>query len=204
MITYSYSEYSPEDDNQFSIDRLMSILSEMIMKYDISLEEALKLLIEKGIPANLFLKEAGMNDLVEKYLEQIKELINKLLTENKISPNIQNLENEIALKKKEFNDKKIDPGLLKKLNKSLDEKNQDALRRLKWESNLPKEVQKDIDFLINANIDLDRLDSGDKKYYFTGEKIPSKKRIFKNIRLTRATHRTPKCPQRSLRKRGFI
>lgn len=179
MITYSYSEYSPEDDNQFSIDRLMSILSEMVMKYDISLEEALKLLIEKGIPANLFLKEAGMNDLVEKYLDQIKELINKLLTENKISPNIQNLENEIALKKKEFNDKKIDPGLLKKLNKSLDEKNQDALRRLKWESNLPKEVQKDIDFLINANIDLDRLDSGDKKYYFTGEKIPSKKDSLK-------------------------
>jgi uncharacterized protein with von Willebrand factor type A (vWA) domain len=151
----------------------------MVMKYDISLEEALKLLIEKGIPANLFLKEAGMNDLVEKYLDQIKELINKLLTENKISPNIQNLENEIALKKKEFNDKKIDPGLLKKLNKSLDEKNQDALRRLKWESNLPKEVQKDIDFLINANIDLDRLDSGDKKYYFTGEKIPSKKDSLK-------------------------
>jgi gas vesicle protein len=147
MITYSYSEYSPEDDNQFSIDRLMSILSEMIMKYDISLEEALKLLIEKGIPANLFLKEAGMNDLVEKYLDQIKELVNKILSENKISPNIQKLENEISSKKKDINDKKIDPGLLKKLNKSLDEKNQDALRRLKWESNLPKEVQKDIDFL---------------------------------------------------------
>ena len=48
MITYSYSEYSPEDDNQFSIDRLMSILSEMIMKYDISLEESLKLLIDQS------------------------------------------------------------------------------------------------------------------------------------------------------------
>ena len=71
MITYSYSEYSPEDDNQFGIDRLMSILSDMIMKYDISLEEALKLLIEKGVPANLFLKEAGMNDLVQKYIEKI-------------------------------------------------------------------------------------------------------------------------------------
>jgi hypothetical protein len=112
MITYSYSEYSPEDDNQFSIDRLMSILSEMIMKYDISLEEALKLLIEKGIPANLFLKEAGMNDLVEKYLDQIKELVNKILSENKISPNIQNLENEISSKKKDINDKKIDPGYM--------------------------------------------------------------------------------------------
>jgi uncharacterized protein with von Willebrand factor type A (vWA) domain len=179
MITYSYSEYSPEDDNQFSIDRLMSILSDMIMKYDISLEEAMKLLIEKGIPANLFLKEAGMNDLVEKYLEQIKEMISKILSENKISPNIQNLEKEISSKQKEINEKKIDPKLLQKLNKSLDEKNQDALRRLKWEAGFPKEIQKEIDSLLNANIDLDRLDTGDKKFIFSGERIPSKKESLK-------------------------
>lgn len=179
MITYSYSEYSPEDDNQFSIDRLMSILSDMIMKYDISLEEAMKLLIEKGIPANLFLKEAGMNDLVEKYLEQIKEMISKILAENKISPSIQNLEKEISTKKQEINEKKIDPKLLQKLNKSLDEKNQDALRRLKWEAGFPKEIQKEIDALLNAIIDLDRLDSGDKKFLFSGERVPSKKESLK-------------------------
>ena len=42
-----------------------------------------------------------------------------------------------------------------------------------WESNLPKDVQKEIDFLINANIDLDRLDSGDKKFYFSDDLVAS-------------------------------
>jgi len=129
MITYSYSEYSPEDDNQFGIDRLMSILSDMIMKYDISLEEALKLLIEKGVPANLFLKEAGMNDLVQKYIEKIKEMISEILSKNKISPHIQSLENEIQNTKENLKDKKLDKKILDKILKGISEKNQDSLRR---------------------------------------------------------------------------
>ena len=179
MITYSYSEYSPEDDNQFGIDRLMSILSDMIMKYDISLEEALKLLIEKGVPANLFLKEAGMNDLVQKYIEKIKEMISEILTKNKISPHIQSLENEVQNSKENLKDKKLDKKVLDKILKAISEKNQDSLRRLKWDTNLPKDIQKDIDTLISSIVDLDRLENGEKKYEFTGESTPSRKESLK-------------------------
>ncbi|NBU98527.1 MAG: hypothetical protein EBS19_10025, partial [Spirochaetia bacterium] len=179
MITYSYSEYSPEDDNQFGIDRLMSILSDMIMKYDISLEEALKLLIEKGVPANLFLKEAGMNDLVQKYMDKIKEMISEILTKNKISPLIQSLENEVQNSKANLKDRKLDKKILDKILKGISEKNQDSLRRLKWDANLPKEVQKDIDSLINSIVDLDRLENGEKKYDFTGDYTPSRKEALK-------------------------
>ena len=181
MITYRYSEYSPEDDNNFNTEKLMSMLSDMIMKYDISLEEALKLLIERGIPANLFIKEAGMNDLIQKYLDQIKDMISKILSENKISPTIQKLETDLHQKKKDLQNKIQNKELLKKLNKGIEEKNQDFLRRLKWEMSLPSDQAKEIDQLISNLIELDALENGDKKYNFTGENTLQKKDALKAL-----------------------
>ena len=42
----------------------------------------MKLLLNQTSAANLFLKEAGMNDLVQKYIEKIKEMISEILTKN--------------------------------------------------------------------------------------------------------------------------
>lgn len=174
MITYSYSEYFPEEDPEFNSERLMSILSEMIMKYDISIEDALRMLIEKGIPANLFLKEAGMNDLVEKFIDQIGEMIRKILSEHNLNPLIQSLEADLANNSKSLLDSKdIPKDTRKKIQDAISEKNSDRLRRLKWEANTPKDLQKKLDELLNKVSELDRIDLGNQKYDFTGEKVPT-------------------------------
>jgi len=42
MITYRYVPYDPDENDRWDVDRLMGILSEMILKYDIELEEGWK------------------------------------------------------------------------------------------------------------------------------------------------------------------
>lgn len=179
MITYSYSEYFPEEDPEFNSERLMSILSEMIMKYDISLEDALRMLIEKGIPANLFLKEAGMNDLVEKFIGQIEEMIQKILSEHTLNPLLQNLESNLKNLDKSFDSKNIPKDLQKKIQKALTEKNSDQLRRLKWEPSLPKEIYKKLEEILSNVSEFDRIEQGNSKFEFTGEKVPNSREAIR-------------------------
>jgi uncharacterized protein with von Willebrand factor type A (vWA) domain len=131
------------------------------------------------VPANLFLKEAGMNDLVQKYIEKIQEMISEILSKNKISPQIKLLENEIQNSKTNLKDKNLDKKILDKILKGISEKNQDSLRRIKWDANLPKDLQKEIDSLTNSIVDLDRLENGERKYEFSGENTPSRKESLK-------------------------
>ncbi|MCE9499380.1 MAG: hypothetical protein K8R21_02585, partial [Leptospira sp.] len=133
MITYEYEPYKPDDDNQFTPERLMSMLSDMIMKYNISLDEALKLLIEKGVPVNIFLKEGGMSDLVSQFLEQINESIREILEKYEIQTARDTLKkgNSDSSGKIEKSLKKF-PELSLEIEKAMKEENQDLIRRLLW------------------------------------------------------------------------
>jgi uncharacterized protein with von Willebrand factor type A (vWA) domain len=100
MITYRYGPYRPgDDDSSWDLDKLSRILSDMIMKYDIGLEEALRMLIERGLPVNLFIKEEGMYDLLDRFIHMIDEKIRGLLRGSDASTNpelhkeIEELEN---------------------------------------------------------------------------------------------------------------
>jgi hypothetical protein len=134
MITYEYSEYFPEDDRKFDKDKLMSILSELIMKYDISLEEALRMMIEKGIPANLFLKEGGMEDLIKDFQKKVQAMIDNILKTFNLNPTSETLLKDLHSLKEEIEKKyKKDSGTLSKFKQAIEEENQDLLRRLKWD-----------------------------------------------------------------------
>ena len=109
----------------------------------------------------------------------IVRAIQKQVNKHKISPLIQSLENEVQNSKANLKDRKLDKKILDKILKGISEKNQDSIRRLKRDANLPKEVQKDIDSLINSIVDLDRLENGEKKYDFTGDYTPSRKEAIK-------------------------
>ena len=78
MILYRYGPYEPEGDGTHDLDMLMSLLSEMILKYDIELDEALSMMINKGLPVNLFLKEGGLEDLVNSYIETVQKKIDDI------------------------------------------------------------------------------------------------------------------------------
>ena len=181
MITYQYSEYFPEDENKFDKDKLMSILSELVMKYDISLEEALRMMIEKGIPANLFLKEGGMDDLIKDFQKKIETMIDQILKTFTLYPVSEDLEKDLSSLHSDLKKKfKKDPDLFAKINQAVDEKNQDLLRRLKWELSAQQKPEPKLDELMHNLLDLDKINNGIKKYNFTGKKIPTLKEA-KNI-----------------------
>ncbi|HMV43315.1 MAG TPA: VWA domain-containing protein [Leptospiraceae bacterium] len=176
MITYEYSEYFPDDDKNFDKEKLMSILSDLIMKYDISLEEALRLMIEKGIPANLFLKEGGMEDLIADFQKKIQAMIDQILKTFNLNPASEQLEKDLKSLRSDLEKKfKKEENILQKLKAAIDGKNPDLLRRLKWDLAAQKKIEPRLDELIQKLQDIDKISNGIKQYNFTGKKVPTPK-----------------------------
>lgn len=174
MITYQYSEYFPEDENNFDKEKLMSMLSDMIMKYDIDLEEALRMMIERGGPVNLFLKEGGMNDLIESFQKKIEENFQSILNQFNLQPNLETLKKELSQTQSDLENKyKKDPTLAAKIKAAFDNLNTDQIRRLKWELAQAKKNETSLDTILQDLEDIDKLSNGLKKYNFTGKEIPS-------------------------------
>ncbi|MCB1176315.1 MAG: VWA domain-containing protein [Leptospiraceae bacterium] len=153
------------------------------MKYNISLEEALKLIIDKGVPVNLFLKENGMDDLIKSFQEKIKSQIEEILSKFKIRPVPENIQKDIQKNiknlKKTF---KNNPEFFQKLNKAIETKNQDELQRLKWED-LTKEERREVDKISNDLIDSQFLENTDLKFSFKGKIVPDRKNAIEIAKL---------------------
>ena len=182
LITYQYSEFQPGDESSNSEEKLMSILSEIILQNDISLEEALKYLIEKGIPANLFLKNAGMDDLLGVYLNKLKSIKEEILSKLKVQPHLPKIEKENQTIIKKLSDKHLSSDQISKIEASLKEKNSDKFRRMKWEENFPPNLIPKIDQILENLIDYSTISEADKKYKFTGSQIISRKETILVIR----------------------
>lgn len=62
----------------------MSMLSEMIMRHDMALDDALRMLIDRGLPVNMFLREAGMQELTAQMRQQLEARKQAILDEFEI------------------------------------------------------------------------------------------------------------------------
>ena len=184
MITYQYGPFQPEDENEYTPEKIMSLLSDMIMKYDISLEEALKNLIARGVPVNIFLKEGGMEDLVRDYFSKIQNQIEQILSSFDPYTEREKLYKQLEQMESDFSQKpeiqKQDKNFLTDLFRS---GNIDPLRRLKWDSKTGKNFKPDeIDSLIGKKEILLKLDNGLKKYKFSGNEILSPEESLQTIK----------------------
>ncbi|MCB1189703.1 MAG: VWA domain-containing protein [Leptospiraceae bacterium] len=188
MITYQYSQFQPEDE-PYNTDVLMSILSDLIMKYDISLDEALKYIIEKGVPVNLFLKDGGMDDLVLNFQQKLQSTVESVLkyydlqtVKEKLSQSLK--EDKKKLKKNLRNS----PNWNAQIQKAIEEENQDLLRRLLWKLSSAvssnSALEKNLEQIQQKMQDHDIIQNGLKKYNFTGSHIPTVQeavQIIKNL-----------------------
>lgn len=172
MITYRYGPYEPEDDSAWNMDRLMSALSEMIMKYDIELDEALRMLVNRGLPVNLFLKTGGMEDLLDGFSDRLQSQIDSLTERfhlkdalGEAGKNLQRLERPV---------RKIvaaDEEGARRLRDALGAHSVDELLRLKWDLMRREGVgrlSRRIDDLIRAQEQLNKIENGQKQYRFAG------------------------------------
>lgn len=168
------------------MDRLMSVLSEMVMRYDIQLDDALRELINRGLPVNLFLKEGGMNDLVDQFLAQLDEQVNQALNQFQIQNAIQETYDSMKRNRKRSEDfLKKHPELQEQLKDAADRQSSDSLYRLKWDlvtqtgqKNLGTSIsrlQKDLE-------DLNTLQEGQKRFPFRGDQPLTRKEALELLK----------------------
>ena len=171
MITYRYGPYEPEENSSWNLDKLMGVLSDMIMKYDIELEEALRMLIDRGMPVNLFLKEGGMEDLVKKYLDSLQEQINSILDKFTLKDALENLESEARDLSKAVEKKFKSDSMKERLKNALSDDSIDELLRLKWDLSKAGEEKpmRALSDLLQNREDYETISSGEKKYPFHGD-----------------------------------
>ena len=169
MITYRYGPWEPGDDQNPDLDRLMAIISDMIMKYDISLEQALQMAIDGNV--NLFLKQGGMGDLVQGFLDNIRRQADALLKKYDIARASENLERNFKITTDKFlKNSGSGPEVRDSLRKMIETRNQDALRRFSWEQSKDQGLQKNISDIIEALDLLGRLQGAG--HQFTGKEVP--------------------------------
>ncbi|MCE9597725.1 MAG: VWA domain-containing protein [Spirochaetia bacterium] len=169
MITYRYGPYEPDKDRPWDLDRLMGVLSDMIMRYDIQLEEALRMLIDRGLPVNMFLKEGGMQDLVQALEAQLREKIQNALDTFELKSARKETEEDLSNSKSESLKRfKKDEELKSALEKALADLSVDALYRVKREALQQGKSIRELSQLMADLEDLNRIQTGERKHKFTG------------------------------------
>lgn len=177
MITYRYGPYEPEDDGPWNMDRLMSVLSEMLMRYDMQLDDALKELLNRGMPVNLFLKEGGMDDLVQSFLDQLQEQIDSALDQYQLNDALNETRQAMEASKKTITNNLKDPQMKEQFNSAADSASTDGLMRLKWalQKGLRTKEAATVQVYLRGVEDYNRIEEGMRKYKFRGKTGLSRK-----------------------------
>lgn len=171
MITHRYGPYDEADSREpWNTDRLMQILSELLMKHDMALEDALNELISRGMPVNLFLKEGGMEDLIAGFLKQLEERRDSLLSQYRLNQALSETDRDV-----EANGRQIEEVLPERdahrtpFLDALRDRSQDRVLQLKPSMLQKKDIRpRDYASLLRALEDLNRIHTGMQRFHFTG------------------------------------
>lgn len=186
MITHRYGPYEPGPDPEgWNTDRLMSILSELLMRHDIALEDALNELISRGLPVNLFLKEGGMDDLLAGFIKQIEEQQNDLLDRYRLGG---------AFSEADHDSEKEGHNILEQLQASkqeslkedfkqaLEARSHDRIFQLKWDIIREEQIRhRDYNALLKALEDRNRIEGAMKRFAFRGTEDVDRKMAIQII-----------------------
>jgi uncharacterized protein with von Willebrand factor type A (vWA) domain len=159
---------------------LVNAVKELMMRYHVTFDEALRHLQEKGIPYNQFLKTSGMTDLVEGYMKEIERLKKELLEKYRLDNVLNRLEQEIRHKSAELEQQVSrlkNPDLSKKLDEALDSRNPSQLYNLDWQlsrlknktAESARDLLQELNLLWQKMADLEALY---EKHTFTGQQDP--------------------------------
>tara|TARA_B100000614_G_scaffold85649_2_gene77476 strand:- start:313839 stop:315479 length:1641 start_codon:yes stop_codon:yes gene_type:complete len=168
------------------MDRLMSVLSEMVMRYDMQLDDALRELINRGLPVNLFLQEGGMDDLVDQFIGQLDDQINEALDQFEIQSATDDTRRSLERNSKRSEELlRKNPDLQNQLKDAASRQSSDELYRLKWDlvkETGQKELGKSISGMQKDLEDLNTLQEGQKRFAFRGDQALSRKEALELLR----------------------
>ncbi|MDH5478351.1 MAG: hypothetical protein OEY50_08470 [Nitrospinota bacterium] len=72
MIIHRYSEYEEPERPPFTIEDLIRSITEMMMRGGMKFDEALRKMLEHGLPINLFLRDDALDHILDDHIEQVK------------------------------------------------------------------------------------------------------------------------------------
>ena len=178
MITHRYGPYEPnQNPEDWNTDKLMSILSELLMRHDIGLEDALNELISRGLPVNLFLKEGGMEDLIDDFMKQLEKQQNQILDTFRLNKALSDTEHDIdkdakTVQKELSEIKSIQKNkpLLTEFDQAVASRSYDQLFQLKWlfvKAGLTRHHNCNV--LLKSVEDRNRIEAGMRRFKFKGK-----------------------------------
>ena len=171
MITYRYLPYEPEEENRWDLDRLMGLVSEIIMRYNTNLDETLQYLLNRGLPANLFLKEGGMENLVEQFRDRLRQRMAEIRASFQIQSAIAQTE-ELLLDELERLKGQVSAPEQAELRDIIKEFSLDRLLAHDWQRKAVSGDLTDLRVLLEEH---GKLREGQERYQFHGKKELSRK-----------------------------
>lgn len=161
----------------------MSMLSEMIMRHDMALDDALRMLIDRGLPVNMFLREAGMQELTAQMRQQLETRKQAILDEFEIESARREAEADLKEASAQIEHAaKKQPELRDQIRDMIDRKALDELYRKKMnmEPGMPRsevgKAARDLEDLIT-------IENGQNQYAFRGKTALGKKEALEILEL---------------------
>lgn len=171
MIVYRYGPYNPEEDESWNSEELMGFLSEMLLRYDMNIEEALRMLLNRGQPVNLFIKEGGLADLIHSFLGNVQQKMDDILHRYSLEKALSDTAEEIDMLHRRLAKKlKKNSRARDRLERARRHSSPDELFRLKWEfmASGDRNIE-DLDALLTLQEEYDIIYNGSRKYSFRGD-----------------------------------
>ena len=155
MIIHKYFEWQEPEKPPFTMDDVVKAVTDMMMQYHVSFDEAIRYLQMNGLNYNSFLNVNGLDVLIDGLIEDLKNQKMQLQKKFDMDCLIKNeqkflkqSEEELIQKLDKLKNKKF-PVLFKEL---MDSKNLDALYHFKWLINRSESGSKAAN--INNRLDL--------------------------------------------------
>jgi len=165
------------------MERLMSMLSEMIMRHDMALDDALRMLIDRGLPVNMFLRDAGMQELTAQMRQQLEARKQAIQDEFSIESARREAERDLKEAGEQIERAaKKDPEMRDRVRDMINRKALDELYRAKMntESGIPRS---DLAKAARDLEDLVTIENGQNQYDFRGKTALGKKEALEILDL---------------------
>lgn len=184
MIIHKYGEWEEPEKPPFTLEDIIRAATEMMMRMHISFNEALRYLLEQGLPLNQFLRYEGMDNLLDSYIAEVNLLLDEMRRRYNLYEFIHKQNTRLdTIARKLKSELESRPSLLDALESARRNRSVSGFYNLRWRARSDKSLDKNIDLdklLRQAMEQAEFIETAESFYerygrYFTGSHEPDKR-----------------------------
>ncbi len=161
MIFHRYSEYEEPERPPFTLDDVIRTITELMMRHHVSFNDALRHMLENGMPLNEFLRNDGLDKILDDFIEQVEQLKQKIREGFDFSGFMDGQRNEYDDAVSDAMElAKDNPELTEKLQEAADGQNVSDFYQLVWDARLSSDADSArelADAIEKAKLNLENL-----------------------------------------------